>query len=155
MRALVPLMLMIRPQPCRFRSGIAARAQRSAPTYFTLKSWSRSSSTTDSMGPVAPALPPGGEPLLTRMCSPPNRSAASATMRSTSALLVTSAASATILRLVSASISRAALSRSLFVRATMATSAPSRASSSAMALPMPLLPPVTIARLPASPRSIS
>src|SRR5436190_181480 len=35
------------------------------------------------------------------------------------------------------------------------SSTPSRASSRAMALPMPRLPPVTIARLPRSPRSIA
>ena len=90
-RALVPLMLMMRPQPCSFRYGMAARAQRSAPTYFTLKSCSRSSSTMVSMGPVAVAEPPGGEPLFTRMCSPPSCAAAWATMASTCARLVTSA----------------------------------------------------------------
>jgi hypothetical protein len=37
LRALVPLMLMMRPQPCAFMKGMAARAQRSALTYFTLK----------------------------------------------------------------------------------------------------------------------
>jgi hypothetical protein len=37
---------------------MAARAQRSAPTYFTLKSCSKSSSTTVSMGPVAVPRPP-------------------------------------------------------------------------------------------------
>src|SRR5438034_9073840 len=66
-------MLMMRPHFCSFMYGIAARAQRSAPTYFTLKSWCRSSSTTDSMGPVAVAEPPGGEPLLTRMRSEERR----------------------------------------------------------------------------------
>ena len=75
---------------------MAARAQRSAPTYFTLKSCRRSSSTTVSIGPVADAEPPGGEPLLTRMCSPPSRSAAWATVASTCSLLVTSAASGMI-----------------------------------------------------------
>ena len=45
LRALAPLMLTMRPQPCFFMSGMTARQQRSAPTYFTLKSSSRSSST--------------------------------------------------------------------------------------------------------------
>src|SRR5438552_3076013 len=93
LRALVPLMLMMRPHFCSFRYGMTARAQRSAPTYFTLKSWSRSSSTTDSIGPVADAEPPGGEPLFTRMCRPPSWFAAWATIASTWARLVTSAAS--------------------------------------------------------------
>ena len=72
LRALAPLILMIRPQPAVFMNGMTAREQRSAPTYFTLKSSSRSSSTTVSIGPVAVAEPPGAEPLLTRMCTPPN-----------------------------------------------------------------------------------
>ena len=37
----------------------------------------------------------------------------------------------------------------------MATLAPSRASEVAAALPIPSLPPVTIATLPASPKSIT
>src|SRR6266581_2894354 len=154
-RALVPLILMMRPHFCSFMKGIAARAQRSAPTYLMLKSCSRSSSTTVSMGPVAVAEPPGAEPLLTRMCNPPSSAAACATIASTCALLATSAAIAMTRPLVSSASSRAAVSSLSFVRATMATSAPSRASSRAIALPMARLPPVTIARLPRSPRSIA
>src|SRR2546426_6757024 len=134
---------------------MAARVQRSAPTYFTLKSSSRSSSTTLSMGPVAVAEPPGAEPLLTRMCSPPSWLAAWATMASTCARLVTSAAGGMTRAPVSVLSSLAAASNRSLVRATMATSTPSRASSRAMALPMPRLPPVTIACLPRSPRSIA
>src|SRR5215475_10486694 len=133
---------------------MAARAQRKAPTYFTLKSCKRSSSTL-SIGPVALAEPPGAEPLLTRICRPPSRSTAWATARSTCSRLVTSATSGMTLRPVWPSSSRAAASRRSFVRATIATSTPSRASSSAIALPMPRLPPVTSARLPFSPRSMS
>src|SRR6266404_9276876 len=66
LRALPPLMLMIRPQPAVFMKGMTAREQRSAPTYFVLKSCSKSSSTTVSIGPVAVAEPPGADPLLTR-----------------------------------------------------------------------------------------
>ena len=95
---------------------MAARAQRKAPTYFTLKSCSRSSSTTVSMGPVADAEPPGGEPLLTRICRPPSRSAAWATARSICSLLVTSATSGTTRRPVPASSSRAVLSSCSFER---------------------------------------
>ena len=54
-----PLMLMMRPQPAVFINGMIAREQRSAPTYLTLKSSIRSSSTPVSIGPVAV-----GEPLL-------------------------------------------------------------------------------------------
>src|SRR3954469_7033821 len=59
------------------------------PTYFTLKSSIKSSSTTVSIGPVAVAEPPGADPLLTRMCRPPSCVAASAITRSTCSLLVT------------------------------------------------------------------
>src|SRR5581483_7280460 len=51
-------------------------------------------------------------------------------------------------------ISLAAASSAALSRATMATSTPSRASSLAIALPMPRLPPVTIAVLPLSSRSM-
>src|SRR5215510_13882965 len=132
---------------------MTARAQRSAPTYFTLKSWIKSSSTTLSIGPVAVAEPPGGEPLFTRMCSPPSCAAAWATILSTCSLLVTSVAMGMTRRPVSAANSCAASSSGPFERAQIATSAPSRASSSAMALPTPRLPPVTIATRPASSRS--
>src|SRR5690242_11991865 len=76
LRALPPLMLMMRPQPAVFMKGMTAREQRSAPTYFTLKSSIKSSSMTVSIGPVAVADPPGAEPLLTRMCRPPSCCAA-------------------------------------------------------------------------------
>ncbi len=56
---------------------------------------------------------------------------------------------------VSPASSFAAASSVSFVRATITTSAPSRASSRAIALPMPRLPPVTIACLPFRPRSIA
>src|SRR5580704_12795786 len=155
LRALPPLMLIMRPQPAVFMNGMTAREQRSAPTYFVLKSCSKSSSMTVSIGPVAVAEPPGADPLFTRMCRPPNCCAASATMRSTCSLLVTSAASGTMRRFVSADSSRAVASRSPLLRATIATSTPSRANSRAMALPIPRLPPVTIACLPCNPRSMA
>ena len=55
---------------------------------------------------------------------------------------------------VSSSISLAEASRSDIVRETITTSTPSRANSLAIALPMPLLPPVTRACLPFSPKSM-
>src|SRR5437764_1114645 len=155
LRALPPLMLMMRPQPAVFMNGMTAREQRSAPTYLTLKSSIKSSSMTVSIGPVAVAEPPGADPLFTRICRPPSCCAASATMRSTCSLLVTSAARGTMRRFVSAANSRAVASRSALFRATIATSAPSRANSRAMALPMPRLPPVTIACLSCNPRSMA
>ncbi len=88
------------------------------------------------------------------MWSPPSWAAACATISSTCALLVTSATSGMMRRPVSDASSFAVASSVSFVRATMATSAPSRASSREMALPMPRLPPVTMARLSRSPRSM-
>ena len=154
-RPLPPLMLTMRPQPCSFMKGIAARAQRRAPAYLTSKSLIKSSSLTVSMGPTADAEPPGREALLTRMCRPPMRSAAAATTRSTCARSVTSTAMAVTDCPVSSAISWADLSNSSRVRETITTSAPSRASSLAMALPMPRPPPATRDFLPASPKSIS
>src|SRR5438132_9814736 len=61
LRALPPLMLMMRPQPAFFMKGMTAREQRSAPTYFTLKSSIKSSSMTVSIGPVAVVEPPGAD----------------------------------------------------------------------------------------------
>src|SRR4051794_1507556 len=97
----------------------------------------------------------GRGPAVTRMCMPPSCCAASATIRSTCSLLVTSAARGTMRRFVSAANCRAVASRSAWFRATIATSAPSRANSRAMALPMPRLPPVTIACLSCNPRSMA
>src|SRR5262249_49430011 len=122
---------------------------------FTLKSCSRSSSTTVSMGPIALAEPPGADPLLTRICTAPSCWATSATMRSTCSLSVTSATNGRIRRLVSPQSWLAVASRSALFRATIATSTPSRANSRAMALPIPRLPPVTMARLPCNPRSMA
>ena len=65
------------------------------------------------------------------MCRPPSCRAASATMRSTCSLLVTSAATGTMRRFVAAASSRAVASRSPLFRATIATSTPSRANSRA------------------------
>ena len=98
-----------------FMSGITAREQRSAPTESTLKSSINPSSTTVSIGPVAVAEPPGADPLFMRTCTPPNCCAASATIWSTSSLLVTSAARGRMRRFVSAANSRAVVSRSRFV----------------------------------------
>src|SRR3954453_7098086 len=100
--------------------------------------------------------PPGAEPaLLTRMSMRPSAACASLTNLSTSAALVISAEMATILRPLSLAISAAAASSGSLRRAQMATSTPSRAKVRVTALPMPSLPPVTIAFLPCIPRSMA
>ena len=154
LRALCPLIFIIRPQPCSFRKGMAARAHRKAPTYLTSKSLRRSFSSTISMGPAAVVEPPGRAALLTRMCSPPSFSFATATARSTCSRLVTSRVKGITRRPVSSSSSRAVLSSSGKVRAAITTSTPSRANSRAMDLPMPRPPPTTIACLPCKLKSM-
>src|SRR5581483_10921050 len=99
--------------------------------------------------------PPGDEPAhVTRMSMRPNFPSAAFTARSTSSLLLMSPATAITSRCVIAVISRAVSSSGCSVRAVMTTLAPSRASSSATARPMPLLAPVTSATLPVSWRSM-
>ena len=66
-----------------------------------------------------------------------------------------SAVMPTTLRPVSRLNSRAVRSRSSALRAQMTTSQPDSANSLAIALPIPRLPPVTMAVLPSSSRSIS
>jgi hypothetical protein len=79
-------------------------------------------------------------------CDPPCRCASSTTAAISSSAIVW---------FVSVANSRAVASKSPLFRATIATSAPSRANSRAMALPMPRLPPVTIACLSCNPRSMA
>ena len=154
-RAFRPLMLTILPQPEAFRRGIAARAQRRAPMYLTLKSSRKSSSTIVSIRPVAVGEPPGREPLLMSICSPPSSRAAAPTAASTRSRSVTSQGMGNTRRPVAVEISLAVRASSSAVRALIAISTPSRASSSAIALPIPRLPPTTRPRFPANPKSIA
>ena len=106
------------------------------------------------MGPVADGEPPGRDALLTRMCSPPRVSAASLITRSTCSRLVASKDMGMARRPVVSAISAAVASRSGMDREPTTTSAPSRANSRAIALPMPRLAPPTNASLPSSPKSM-
>src|SRR6476661_4219965 len=100
--------------------------------------------------------PPGEEPaLLTIMSMRPSALWPCSMKFLQSASLLRSAVMATILRLVSFTISAAAASSGSLRRAQIATSTPSCASARAMPLPIPSLPPVTSAVLPLSLRSIS
>ena len=85
---------------------------------------------------------------------PPSRSWASATARRTWSSWVVSALTPTTVLPVAADNSAAAAASVALSRASSATLAPSCASTWAMALPMPRLPPVTRARLPLSCRSM-
>ena len=95
------------------------------------------------VGPISPKVPA----LLNAMSSPPNRSVASATSDAASSSERTSPASATATP-PAASISATTLASSASRRAASTTLAPSWANSLAVARPIPVLAPVTIATLP-------
>ena len=84
----------------------------------------------------------------------PKAEATSATAFFTAASSPVSALMWITLTLVSRPMSCAAAASAALSRAMMATLTPSLASSRAIALPMPRLPPVTIAALPLSSRSM-
>jgi len=98
--------------------------------------------------------PPGWAAQLTRMSIRPSSAAARATAASTDGVLPVSAGMAITRRLLCAEISAAVAASVSGLRARMARCTPSLASTLAMALPMPLLPPVTMAVLFASWRSM-
>src|SRR5579872_1323622 len=105
-----------------------------------------------------PRLPPPTVPpaLATRRSRPPKAFAISSTARVSAGVSVTSAA-AVATRVAGVPCSarcRAAAARPSGSRATSPTDAPSAARASAMARPMPRLPPVISARLSRRPRSI-
>src|ERR687884_564235 len=142
-------MLTMRPPPRARMCGSTAREQRICANSLMSRSACHCSSLSVSKlpGVARPAL-------LTRRSIPPKRSTAAATKRSMSSRFVTSATSASAARPHARPISAPAASISAWLREQIATSAPSRASSSAMACPSPLLPPVTRATLPCKPSSI-
>src|SRR5499427_5005378 len=101
------------------------------------------------------AWPPGCAAQLTRMSTPPSSATARPTIALTESSEPVSHAMATTRLPVSAVSARAVASRSTGSRATMATVTPSLASSWATALPMPRLPPVTMAVFPRNSRSMA
>src|SRR5882724_5281682 len=147
-----PPMLMILPHPLRCMCGAAALAHRIYPTTFVLMSSSNSSSSADASGPVT--TPPGVDALFTRISTRPSWATVASMRSRTDFVLVVSQTIGTMRRRVAAASVLAASSSTRRSRAQIATSTPSPASSWAIALPMPLLPPVTIATFPVSPRSM-
>src|ERR1051326_6193061 len=132
----------MRPQPPASMSGSASRAQRKAENTFTAKMRSSSASSVRRNGALA-AMPA----LLTRMAMGP-RSRASAKARDTDAASVTSQTMALESAIPPEVWSSASLSRAIRV-----SLAPSLASASAVAAPMPREAPVITAWRPASGRS--
>jgi hypothetical protein len=99
-------------------------------------------------------MPPGVEALFTSTSTRPKAARVASTRWDTDSELIVSATIGTMRRPVSWASALAVSSRGWRCRAQTATSTPSDASSRAIARPMPLLPPVTIATRPASPRSM-
>src|SRR5258708_14332710 len=135
----------ILPPPCSSIDGTAARQHRNTPIRSTPMTAPHSSGVYSHVGLAGPATPA----LLTSTSSPPHLDLASPTIFSTSPGFVTSTSRARV-------HSPPSLSRSLWsftVAPSMSAStthAPSAASLSLMARPMPRAAPVTSAVLPAS-----
>src|SRR5262245_48136033 len=89
--------------------------------------------------------------LFTRMSTRPSSVTVRSTMRTTCSSSFTSVGTTRHRRPVSRSTALDVRSRSATVRAAMATSAPWAASTAAVAAPMPVPPPVTMATRPSSP----
>ena len=141
---------MMRPPPTLRMYGITSREHQTAAMSLRSRSSCHSASVTSSNF-LAADLPA----LLTRISIRPKRLTVRVTNFSSSSRLVTSAGWAKTsppLRAVISAAARSSISRR---RAQIATFTPSRARHSATPLPIPSLPPVMIATLPLSPKSIS
>src|SRR5262245_16795296 len=131
--------LMMRPDFCGFMIFSASRQQRKAPVRFVSITFCQRLSGISSVG--MPSVMPA---LLTRMSSRACRSTAALNRATTSASTVMSVGTASTAP-PSCAISPATASRAVRSRAAITTLAPSMAKARAMALPMPLLAPVTMA----------
>src|SRR5262245_43313201 len=138
----------MRPHRLARMCGTTPRTKRTKFSVTTSNACRQSSSVKSAKLPIA-----GPPELLTSTSTPPKRSTVPATTLSMPSAVVRSAWTASTSARVSSWISSAAVSRSASVRAQIVTSAPSRASASADALPRPLLEAATIATLPLTPRS--
>src|SRR5579883_2941331 len=142
-------MLTIRPQPRASIPGSARRTKRTCTSTFIAKASSQSASVV----PSTSRPPAGPVTLFTSTSAPPKAASCARHTASTPASVARSAATAST-RAPRPRIASAAAASAAPPRAQIVTAAPSAASASAIARPMPLLAPVTSARLPASPRSI-
>src|SRR5438105_903888 len=136
----IEAMLMMRPRPAASITRTAARETRNTLVRSPAMTRCQSSSLSSQVGTVRPVMPA----LLTTMSSRCQRSTTARTIRSTSAVFVTSAATAT----ASAPIRAAAASAAGPSTSATATRAPSVASRAAIAYPIPRAAPVTSAVLP-------
>src|SRR5262245_49556144 len=131
--------LMMRPDFCGFMMFSASRQQRKAPVRLVSITFCQRLSGISSVG--MPSVMPA---LLTRMSSRACRSTAALNRATTSASTVMSVGTASTAP-PSCAISPATASSAARSRAAITTLAPSMAKARAMALPMPLLAPVTMA----------
>src|SRR5262249_980707 len=125
-------MLMMAPPPCRSMCGIAYLHIKNGPLRFTSCTRSQSSSVVDTGSPTF-SMPT----LLCRMSMRPKRSMVASMTARTSAARLTSPASANASP-PAVRISSAVASAAARFRSTAAIRAPSRAKSSAVALPLPM-----------------
>src|SRR6266404_937721 len=123
------------PEPCFNIGGSSARSRRTAENKFVLKVCCQSASVRARTPPLGVDEPPT---LLTRMSTPPRRSITSLTTFSTPPVV-----------LRSASTNRTAFGKfAVADRAVVITFPPARLRRFTIASPIPLVPPVTRARLP-------
>src|SRR6266536_565640 len=142
-------MMTTAPPPAERRCGSAARMSSAACPAFS------ANVAVKSPGPELARFPPMVPPALaTRRSSPPSAAATSSTARPSAGVSVTSAA-AVVMGTPCLASRAAAEARPSAPRAMSPAAAPSAASASAMARPMPRLPPVMSARAPRRPRSIA
>src|SRR5262245_7359890 len=152
-RAASPLTWMMRPERALIMCGATSRAVRRYPITLMFIS-AQKCSLLISLSCGGLPCPPGWAAQLTRMSMRPKAETTLPTMLRTAASSPLSQLKASTFTPVAAAISARAASRVARSRATMATLAPSFASAKATALPIPRLPPVTIAALPLSSRSM-
>ena len=122
-----------------------ARAALSAPMALTAKNRAASPASASISGRTA-----NKAALLTRMSTAPSRATVVAINRSQSEASATSVGTGRTVDPHSPSIVSAACVSVSLVRPAMATRAPCRAKARAIAWPIPLAPPVTIATLPSN-----
>src|SRR6266566_1275626 len=132
----------IEPPPRASMRGIACLQPRNWPLRLTATSRSKTAMSSVTMS-VSTALVEESVALLCNTSRPPNDSTAVSTMRTTLGSSETSTSAATALR-----SSPATRSASVPLMSATTTEAPSRAIRRAVASPMPLPAPVTIATLP-------
>src|ERR1017187_5862794 len=141
MTVLIEEMLMIRP-PSRSRTA-ASRMDRNVPLALTVMTWSQSSSLVSAISPTVTVLA-----LFTTMSRPSLLRSASSNSVTTSTALPWSARTAKARPPASATARTTAPAASASWTKLKVTVAPSRASRSTTARPIPRAPPVTTAPLP-------